>query len=603
MDEYKSNQVWWDKNTIPKNASSEEFLSTIKARCDKLHEELASFRQDSKRYERNVHYRTNVDEVQRLGQQDKMYQSVFEDDPYLTFNVTQAAVETASNKIAKLRPKVTFLTKGADREKRETARRLDNWMLRLFKRGNVYGECALAFTSACVTGLGVIKLIYKSKADHDLGEMKAGVEFKNVSVHNIFFDHAYKGPQQPTEMGEQHHFTLHDLVMMFPEKKKELKAAYNGENTILVYEVYKAHKRHAIFTDKVVLKDDDWDKGLPYVLFKWTDAAQGVVGVGIAKKLYYIQCAITFTLQKIFKGIKAFSTPRVFVPKGVTPTESDLTDLVGQIIEYNQPAGGSSGGIVFSTPPAANPQTIEILELLWRRAFEIVGISQFASAGKVPSGLKQASGIALRSYMQIENERFQLVRSLYEDNYIEIAKKVIDLVPGSFKPKGISHADLTEALDSLSIWASSILPETPAGKLATASDLLNAGLLTPSQTLGLLESPDTDKFLSSENSRIKAVELLIERALEKGERPVFYSALGLELYLDKVRKILAELIIDDMDGSEDKVAILQEFETELVAKVAEQTNIQQGLEAMQGQPQAGGPAPKGPITGLETTTE
>ena len=596
-------KLWWDKETIPKNTKSEGFIQIAKAACDALIEDLTSFREDAKRYEQMVHYRTAMDTSNMAGLKDKNYQQSFEEDPYLTFNVIQAAVETASNKIAKMRPKVTFLTKDADRERRETARRLDNWMVKLFKRGNVYKEAASAFTSACVTGVGVVKILYNEKAHYLFGKPKEGIEFKNVPVKNVFFDNSYRGPHEPTEMGEKCSYTLNELVALFPKKKKELESKYNGETDIEVYEAYKAHKRHTIFTDKIVLLDDVWEKGLPYVLFKWTNASEGVVGIGIAKKLYYLQHAITFTIQKIFKGIKTFSTQRIFIPKGSSPSENSLNDLPGQIVEYNpSPTGGP--GIVFSTPPAANPQSFQTLELMWKRAFEVIGISQLSSTGQVPTGLKQASGIALRQYTQIENERFQLVRSSYEDTFIKIARKVIDIAPTTMSPKGVSKGDIVSALDSVTIWAASLLPETPAGRLALVADLLNAGMLTPNQTLSLLESPDTDKFLNSENARAKAVELEIERALEKGQAPPYRSALGLELYLDKTRKLLAEMVIEDDDKDGEKIALLEAFEAQLVEKVTQQAGMQAGLA----QPAQGQQAPQRgseplPARGLEGVSE
>ena len=134
------------------------------------------------------------------------------------------------------------------------------------------------------------------------------------------------------------------------------------------------------------------------------------------------------------------------------------------------------------------------MELLWKRAFEVIGVSQLSSTGQVPTGLKQASGTALRHYTQIENERFQLVRSAYEDNFIRIARKVIDIAPTSLSPKGVTKGNIVESLDSVSIWASSLLPETPAGKLALVSDLLNSGMLTPNQTLSLLKAPTRTSF-------------------------------------------------------------------------------------------------------------
>ena len=102
--------------------------------------------------------------------------------------------------------------------------------------------------------------------------------------------------------------------------------------------------------------------------------------------------------------------------------------------------------------------------------------------------------------------------------------------------------------------------------------MLTSGLITREQGLSLLDSADTKKLLSSESSRVRAIEIILERALKKGEKPVFYPALGLELYFDKARKMYAELIVEQ--GEDDpKVVLLTEFLKEMEQKIQAQVQI------------------------------
>ena len=66
-----------------------------------------------------------------------------------TYNVTRMNVETACNKISKIKPKVTFLTKGGDHEKRALAKELDLYCLNQFKKGNIWGVGRRSFKDAC----------------------------------------------------------------------------------------------------------------------------------------------------------------------------------------------------------------------------------------------------------------------------------------------------------------------------------------------------------------------------------------------------------------------------------------------------------------------
>ena len=142
--------------------------------------------------------------------------------------------------------------------------------------------------------------------------------------------------------------------------------------------------------------------------------------------------------------------------------------------------------------------------------------------------------------------------------------------------------DVKEAKENVTVWASSLLPETPSGRLAMVGDLQDTGMLTKDQALVLLDSPDTSKFLSSEGSRLKAIDLLLDRAVESGKKPPYYPALGLDLYLDRAKKLFAEMIVEEAPA--DKLSILEACITELEGKVSKQTAIGDALNQItQGQ--------------------
>ena len=493
--------LWWK---APDKTGEDEKRKLALERAKKLYEALEEFRCDALRYFLITDYKHYKSEAEFNFQKDEMGEESLLTNPYLTLNVTASCVETASNKIAKMRPRVTFLTKNADRERREQARKLDNWILKTFKKGKVWQEGSKAFKSACVCGLGIVKLMLNKRNK---------IQFKKLPIFDFFCNNAHRGDSKPEEAGEVKSFTLNDLLMMYPSKEKKLKELHGEQvsKSVKVWEIYRQYEAHMIMTDKVTLLDEKWDKPLPYQLFKWEYADQGVVGVGLSKKLYAIQNAITYILGKTFRSVRNFAIPRVFVSKSSAPTQKDITNLVAEIIEVNTDGGPLPQ---FSTPPAVNNQVLEILIMLWQKAFEIVGISSLSAGGQIPRGLEKASGAALRSYQQVESERFQLIRSDYEEAFISMAKKAIKLSNDSMLPKGLKRAEIMEAKDDLQIWTSSLLPETPSGRLAMVGDLFNTGLVTGNQALSLMDSPDTSKFLTSETSRQRAIDLLLDRALD-----------------------------------------------------------------------------------------
>ena len=326
------NFVWYEPK---KDATEDDKRKVTIERCKVLFDNLEDYREEAFRYFISVDYKYyNPKENSNFYKDDNDDENLLE-NPYLTLNVTNSCIETITNKIAKIKPKVTFLTKDADREKREQARKLDNWSLKILKKGRAYKEASKAFKSACVTGLGVVKLIpdeYKK------------IKFEKVPIFQFFCDNAQKGKSLPTEAGECKTFTLYELIEMFPTKEAELKENHGDrlDENIKVFEIFKDYKKHVILTEKVTLKEEKWDCSVPYQLFKFEEADQGVFSVGVCKKLYQIQQAITYILGKTFMSIKNFAVPRVFVNQGADPTPKDISNIVGEIIEINNARGTTS---------------------------------------------------------------------------------------------------------------------------------------------------------------------------------------------------------------------------------------------------------------------
>ena len=556
--------MWYDrKQTDSKN---------IWEHAMRLHNKLEGFRTDARRYFKLTDFKDYTSATEAMFMKDNDSEDYYLENPYLTLNVTSSAVETLVNKISKAKPKVTFLTKEADREHRELAKKLDAFMLKTFKRTKAWQKSSRAFKSACVTGVGVLKVIIE----------KSKIKIKKTSVFNFFCDNAHIGDDEPTVAGEFKSVQLAKLIELFPAKKKELMDVHGQdmEARVKVAEIYKMYDIAFVVTEKLILHEDKWDNPLPYSLIKWEQADQGVLAAGVAKKINAMQNAITYIMGKTFTSIRNFAIPRVFVPKGAHPTVKDIHNIVGEIIEVND----TGKPITFSTPNATNPQVLQILEMLWQRAFEIIGISQLSAAGQIPRGLDKASGQALRSHQNIENERFATIRSDYEENFITLTKLILKLMPASMLPKGITEKNLKELKERANIWTSSLLPETVSGKLAMVGDLFNTGLLTGSQALSLMESPDTDKYIHSETSRLKAVDMLIDKAVDNGELPAYHPALGLDLYLDRAKKYFAELLIEDATDTK-KIEIMTNFIADLEGKMAKQTGIANAINQVNGQPQ------------------
>ena len=572
-------RCWYWKESLPANIKEEELCNIVKESCDELYFKLKNFRSDVRSYEKIVYHKTTQGGYGDAGGateiQDLTYVDQLENSPYLTFNVIKSAIETITNKMGSIKPKIEFTTDNATRALQEIANKLEKWGLMVFKRNRIWSEGSKTFQSACISGLGVMKVHLKVKSKNWLKKVISYfnpwwkddkyLKFWNVPVLDFFCDNAYYGKNKPTIAGELKSFKIYDLIMMYP-KKKGLILFHHGKNVedgVKVYEVYKKYQRHVICTERVMLLDEEWNYDVPYVTFNWQKTPQGVLGSGLAKGLFPIHTTITYILAKTLNAIENVSTPTLFVDQGTAPKITDAENIGGRVIAVNTGSNDMQPMVKYTTPQPINQQVLDILNLLWMRAFETIGVNQLASAGKIPEELKGASGIAIRSYEAIQANRFQDIRENFEIFYIDLFKKALDTATEDMLPEGIKPEDIREMLDHANAFPASILPDTPAGRLAAVTDYINAmpNAFTPDKIFDLLNSPDTNKFKSSESSRIRAIQMRIEKALEKGEKPILYPELGLNEYLEEARKFIAQTLVEDMEDKKniERVQLLQTF--------------------------------------------
>jgi hypothetical protein len=171
------------------------------------------------------------------------------------------------------------------------------------------------------------------------------------------------------------------------------------------------------------------------------------------------------------------------------------------------------------------------LDRLVSRAYEMTGISQLSAQSKKPVGLE--SGRALREFSDIESERFMVVGQAYEQLFIDAAERIIDLVRdlhSSDSPYVSMSFDSKSGLDKIS-WGDvkleddqyvmqikpiGSLPQTPAAKLASVTEMTMNGLFSKEEAHHLLDFPDLEQANKLKNAHIEVLDMAIEEIIEKG---------------------------------------------------------------------------------------
>lgn len=452
----------------------------------------------------------------------------------VTLNVIQSMVDTVVSKIGKNKPRPYFLTDEGDFTLQRKAEKLTKFVEGQFYSCDFYEKAQLAFKDACIFGTGAVK-IYR-----DGNEIKAERTFiDEISVDDT---ESYYG--QPRQLHQKKWIHKDVLKANFPKHKGAIDAAasdsgrveeYKDRNgdMLLVVESWKLPNnknakdgKHTICISNETLFEEQYTKDyFPFVFFRWNLKPLGFFGQGIAEQLTGLQLEINKLLKTIQISMHLVSVPKIFVEASSKIVTAHLNNKIGGIIKYagERPTEGTLGRIP--------PELFAHLDRLYSRAYEIIGISQMAAQAQKPAGLD--SGKALRTFNDLESERFMEVSQRREQVFLDAAKIMIDYakdiaaetdnysvkVAGSGFLKTINWNDVQLEDDQymMQVFPTNALSQTPSARFKEVQELMQAQLLDPKAGKRLLDFPDLKAVTSFENASVEDIDMQIEKMLETGE--------------------------------------------------------------------------------------
>jgi hypothetical protein len=451
----------------------------------------------------------------------------------VTLNIIQSMVDTAVSKITKNKPKPYFLTDDGDFSLKRKAEKLTKFAEGQFYATKLYEIMPRVFSDACIFGTGCVK-IYR-EGTKILAERVFIDEIKVDANESI-----YGKPRQMHQVKWIHKDVLKGC---YPKYKGSIDAAVDENNPssdptsrngdmIMVIESWHLPSsetskdgRHTICINNEVLNDDQtWDKPyFPFVFSRWSERPLGFWGQGISEQLTGIQIEINKLLRTIQVSMHLVSVPKLMVEASSKIMSTHLNNKIGGIIKYagTKPEWGSLGSI---------PQELfSQLDRLYSRSFEIIGLSQLSAQSTKPAGLN--SGKAMRTYNEIETERFMAVAKRYEQTFLDATEIMINYakdiaeetnnyevkVPGSTFLKTIKWEDVSMEEDQymMQIFPTSALSSTPSARLAEVQELMQAGLVSKEDGMKLLDFPDLKSYYNMTNSGVEDIERQIELMVDK----------------------------------------------------------------------------------------
>jgi hypothetical protein len=521
-----------------------------------------------------------------------------------TMNVVQSCIDTLTSRITQQRPRPVFLTDNGDYRLRNMAKQMNSFIQGEFYQMKAYELGALTLRDAAIFGTGSEK-VFKQNGRVAIERVIAPLEL--LVDEN---DAMYGNPR------ELFHLKLVDrsvLAASMPDEKAMIGRAQQGfpyesadqtvSDQIIVAEAWHLPSsedsddgRHVIVCSEGVLLDEPWEKPtFPFVFMHYSPRPMGFWGQGLAEQLMGTQVEINKLLMTISSAINLVGVPRVFVEDGSKVVKAQLNNAIGSIVTYR----GTKPQ--YEVAPCIPQEVYAQLQRLIDYAYQQSGISTLAAQAQKPAGLN--SGEALRSYDDIQSDRFAALVKRYDQLYIDLAyqniyeAKEICEEEGSYttvypNKDGTKEIDLPKAdlLENpiIQCFDASSLPREPAGRLQKVTEMMQAGLVSPDEGRRLLDFPDIqqeDKLKSAGEERILQI---LDQIVENGkETPVDPF---LDLAMAEIKVVQYINLYGPAKLEEAKMQKLRNFFTQIQAM--KKAGMPPPMP-MPGAPAPGGPPPIG----------
>ena len=550
-----------------------------------------------------------------------------------TANVVYACTDTVVSQITQNRPKPTFLTNNGHYRERMLAKEYNNFIMGEFFRTKAYELRALALRDSCVIGNGFVKVYPHIERDNKGNAIKGKVCLERTLETELLTDYndAYYG--YPRSLIQKKLVDRGVMLSLFPEKSKAILQAQHGnvDNTPLSTETVSDQfivaegwhlpsgenaedGRHVMACTAGIILDEPWKKPkFPFVKWSYNPNIVGYFAQGLAEILMPTQMEIYKLLIVASQSMELMGVPRILIDEFSQILETAFNNNIGTIIKYNKVKPE------FVNAQSNNPEIYEWIKWLIQNAFQMSGVSQMSATSQKPAGLN--SGEALRSYDDIQRDRFAALARRDEDAVTELAYQVMDCAKdiavecGSYTTvypakDGTREVDLPKAAileDTYIIqcFEESSLPQDPAGRRAKLSEMLAAGEITNKEFRRLSAFPDLaqdDALANALEERIlNNLDSIIENGKKGYQAPDPFILDPTDLATTLTVNYINKYAVTDIE--EEKMQLLRDYFTQIqILKQQAQPPPQMPVPgtAPQGQLPVAPPNPsQGPTSGVQ----
>lgn len=458
-----------------------------------------------------------------------------------SFNLIEACTDTLVSRLTQNEPEPKFLTDGADYKQRHLAQELNHFILGEFYQTKAYEKAAKMLRDGIITGTGILK-VYRGDDDK--------VCIDRVLATDLYVDDNDSLNGDPQQMYQLKLVDRDKLIAHNPKAVGIISTTPNSypdnspdsgrttANQVMVVEGWKLPSGpdpdapgyrpglHVIATTSGIIFKEEWNKPkFPFVFFKYSDPFIGFWGQGLGARQFGTQLSINRIMYTISKAISLVGVPRVFIEQGSKVVKSHNNNEIGVLVTYS----GTKPS--YEVAPCNAPELYAERDRLIEYGFRQEGISNMQATGSKPQGLD--SGEAIRSFDDINSDRFAEVSRKYERIFIDLAYHIVDVAMDIVEDTGkyqtiYPNKDGTKEINLpqmsflknpfiIKCFTESSLPRTPAGRIATVTEQVQAGMLSIKEGRRLLKFPDLEANEKLDNASEERIFQVLDKIVENGE--------------------------------------------------------------------------------------
>ena len=459
-----------------------------------------------------------------------------------TFNLVESVVDTIVSRLGQSEPQPKFLTDGADYKERHLAQQLNQFILGEFYQTKTYEKAIKMLRDSCVMGTGLLKV-------YEGDDGKVCVD--KVLPTDLFVDENDAINGEPQQLYQLKLMDREKLISIYPKKEDMLDetpksypdnspdSGRTSSDQVMVVEGWKLASgpdpeapgyypgRHVIATvNGVILDDKNWQKTkFPFVKMDYSDAFLGWWGHGIGTRLFGTQLTLNRILYTIARAITLVGVPRVFIEQNSKVVKSHNNNEIGVIVTYS----GTKPD--YEVAPCNAPEMYEERDRLIQYGFQQEGVSNMQATSQKPAGLN--SGEAIRSYDDINTDRFASLAKKYDNVFKDLAYLITDTAMDIAKRDGkyqtiYPNKDGTKEINLpamkflkdpfvIQCFTEASLPRDPAGRKETVTEQVQAGMLTLKEGRRLLRYPDLEQNEKLDNASEERIFKILDEIVEKGD--------------------------------------------------------------------------------------